>query len=84
MFNPGGCSSLVVLVTRGNTCFACVDHVTVVMTVMSLMLFKLQAGDYLKAALRCSCTFEGGGRSGGQVLPTEVSSRQEYVFEQSC
>eukprot|EP00775_Hariotina_reticulata_P009504 gene9504-9667_t len=30
-----------------------------------------QAGDYLKAALRCSCAFEGGGRSGGEVLPTE-------------
>jgi hypothetical protein len=32
----------------------------------------LQRGDYLKAALRCSCTFEGGGRNSSEVLPTEV------------
>uniref|UniRef100_A0A383WJ48 Bacterial surface antigen (D15) domain-containing protein n=1 Tax=Tetradesmus obliquus TaxID=3088 RepID=A0A383WJ48_TETOB len=30
-----------------------------------------QRGDYLKAALRCSCSFEGGGRNSSEVLPTE-------------
>jgi hypothetical protein len=46
---------------------------------MLLLLLLLQRGDYLKAALRCSCSFEGGGRNSAEVLPTEV--RFELIFK---
>eukprot|EP00878_Enallax_costatus_P024990 GHUV01026706.1.p1 GENE.GHUV01026706.1~~GHUV01026706.1.p1 ORF type:complete len:297 (+),score=63.56 GHUV01026706.1:395-1285(+) len=36
---------------------------------------RAQAGDYLKAALRCSCNFMGGGRNPAEVLPTEVRGK---------
>lgn len=52
---------------------SCINICKCLLNLCLLLLHLLpQRGDYLKAALRCSCSFEGGGRNSSEVLPTEV------------